>query len=171
MMQLTTEADSKLYSLIKSGKSIEEACFEAYPAKEDPIKYALAKQKNLEFVRAYYKTMMADVGLSEKEVVTKLFRAAELAEEDPKASGALLKVVQECHKIYDVYPQQQQKESLHVNSITINDRSQVLHQIFQEAAKEMPEEDIVKMLDSVNIGGLGVIPKKELFDNDDKQSN
>lgn len=165
---ILTEADNQFQSLILEGKSPEVAAYEAFPEKEFPFKYAIAKIRNKEFVRANYHILLEDAGFTEIFTAENLYKAADLAESDPKASAALLNVVKEAHKIYDLYPQEQRNDHLNVGTININDRSQVLQQIIQQAKQEMPEEQIEKMIESAKIGELGVIPKKELFDNGEK---
>jgi len=159
-----TQSEMLFQSLISQGKSPEDASIEAYPAKKFPIKYALSKIANKNFTRANYHVNLAKVGFTEEKTASLLMEAADLAEDDPKASTALLNVVKEAHKIYDLYPQEQRQESLTIGSINITDRSQLLQQVYNQAKEEMPEEQIDKMVESAKIGELGVIPKKELFE-------
>jgi hypothetical protein len=175
-LQLTTEADKEFQQAILDGKTLEEASFLAFPSKEFPVKYAMAKIDNEKFVRANYHTLLAKAGLSEEESAIQLKKAFTLAEDDPKAATTILKLVQELHKVYNLYPEVTSTPSslqvgtlnLQDNSVTNNTKQQVLQNMYEEALEEMPEEEIDSMVESAILDERDVIPKVNLFEKDNK---
>lgn len=145
--------------------SIEEASFHAWPSQREPIKRAMAYLKNNEFVRARFHSYLNQNNLTDLDIAKNLSRATSIAEDDPKASSALLAATKEVAKLKDLYsppkaPSIAEQLGLDTSLTQIN----VVNQYLSRAKDAgLTDEDLEELTKSPIID-VEVVPKKDLFD-------
>lgn len=157
-----TPSEEILIKEFESGKSLSEASAIAFPESRRAMELATELLKENDYVRARFHMYMNDAGVSDLDIAKTLGRAFEIAEEDPKASTALLNATKFAVQLKNLLPQQ--SSSINVQApITFLTQQQTVNNYGQQVKDRLDDEDIDNLLKE-DIIDIEIIDKNNLFD-------
>jgi len=147
---------------ITQGKTLAEASALAYPDAADSLAIATTLLEENDFVRARFHMYMDEYHVSDRDIAKQLGRAFDLAESNPKASGAVLNATKVAIELKGLNPSPA-KRDLNQAPIAYT-QSQTINNYFEKAKEHISTEEIDTLTNEDDILVIDVIPKNDLFD-------
>ncbi len=153
-----------LMTAFSDGKSLAEASAIAYPESARPMELALKLIDENDFVKARFHLYMDEVNISDRDIAIKLARAFQLAEENPKASTAMLNATKFAADLKNLIPAKNSPNAEIVAPITFLTQQQTVNNFMETAKEHISDEIIDNLVDDDDIIVIETIPKDTLFD-------